>query len=171
MKSETRDYIVQPNIPYTSLNMQEDILQLKNRYSFLEVSNIGYSVLGRPIPYIKIGVGKKEVCYSASFHANEWITSVVLMKFIEDFCRAHENYEDLYGYSVRDIFKQTTIYIIPMINPDGVNLVTGAIEKNSSIYQNFQYIANNFPAIPFPNGWKANFNGADLINFLFYFLF
>lgn len=159
---EKRNEIVQTNISYTYEIMMNDIKELKNQYSFLKTGNIGYSVLGKPIPYVKVGNGEKEVMYNASFHANEWITTVVLMKYIEDFCRAYEKDEKIYGYKARKIFTTTTIYLIPMVNPDGVNLVTGAIDENTRIYQNFKNIAENFPAIPFPSGWKANFNGVDL---------
>lgn len=154
--------IVQTNINYTYEIMRKDIIALKNKYPFLETGNIGYTVLGRPISYVRLGTGEKEVLYAASFHANEWITTVVLMKFIEDFCKAYETNTNIYEYNARGIFAQTSIYLIPMVNPDGVDLVTGAVEPNSSIYQNYQYLARNYPGIPFPSGWKANFNGVDL---------
>lgn len=157
--------IVRTNINYTYEIMENDIIALKNRYSFLKTGTIGYTVLGRPIPYVRLGTGEKEVLYSASFHANEWITTVVLMRFIEDFCKAYETNTNIYEYNAREIFSQTSIYLIPMVNPDGVDLVTGAVEPNSPIYENYQYLARNYPAIPFPSGWKANFNGMDLKNY------
>ena len=154
--------IVQTNISYTYEILTKDIQELKNTYPFLQIGTIGYTVLGKSIPYIRIGNGAKEVMYSASFHANEWITTVVLMKFVEDFSKAYTQNTTIYDYRAQQIFEETTIYIVPMVNPDGVDLVTGAVQPETSIYQNYQYLAGNFPAIPFPSGWKANFNGVDL---------
>ena len=63
------DIIIPTNVAYSSCLMLNNIEQLKKRYSFLSSGNIGYSVLGKPIPYLRLGVGAKEVMYAASFHA------------------------------------------------------------------------------------------------------
>lgn len=157
--------VVPTNMAYTYELMQMNIKTLKKVYPFLVVGNIGKSVLEKSIPYIKIGNGNKEVMYLASIHANEWITAVLLMKFIENFCRAFVQNSNIYEHNARDVFSQVSIYIVPMVNPDGVDLVTGAINKNSQEYRNFKKISNNFPEIPFPDGWKANANGVDLKNY------
>lgn len=154
--------IVSTNVSYNYDVLVNDINLLKSTYPFLYVGSIGNSVLGNSIFYIKIGTGKKEVFYNASFHANEWITTPVLMKFIEDFCISYSNNSNIYGYNARSIFESTSIYIVPMVNPDGVNLVTGNLAFNSNGYNYAKDISSNYPDIPFPSGWKANIEGVDL---------
>lgn len=154
--------IVPTDIIYPYSIMMMNIRDLVNKYPFLELSYYGQSVMGKNLPVIRIGRGDREVFYSASIHANEWINSVVFMKFIEDFAKAYEENGEVFGYNAREIFDKTSIYIAPMTNPDGVDLVLWQIPTTSARFLNAKSIASYFPDIPFPNGWKANIVGVDL---------
>lgn len=154
--------IVSTNVPYNSFVFNYNLQELLNTFPFLRFSIIGYSVLGAPIYAIQFGVGKKHVFYSAAYHANEWITSPILMKFIEDISNAYVSNSNLFGYSAKTIFNDTTIHFCPMVNPDGVDLVTGYFSPTSSYYKLAERIAYGFATIPFPDDWKANIRGVDL---------
>lgn len=149
--------IVQTNVNYNSSLMFQNLIMLNRTYPFLNIQSVGNSVLGKNIYVVKLGNGPKKVFYSASIHANEWITSVLLMKFIEDYCVAYNNNSTLYGYSVRKLFNSTSIYIMPMVNPDGVDLVTGFFSQYSSAYLKAKNISGSFPNIPFPSRMESKY--------------
>ena len=147
--------IVPTNVNYNYSLMFQNLTTLNRTYPFLNIQTVGNSVLGKNIYVVKLGKGTKKVFYSASIHANEWITSVLLMKFIEDYCIAYNNNSRLYGYSVRRLFNSVSIYIMPMVNPDGVDLVTGNLNKTSLAYLNTLNISRQFPDIPFPSRMES----------------
>jgi len=135
------------------LNIQRFIL----KYPFLNIGSIGTSVMGKEIPYIQIGFGSNKVLYVGATHANEWITSTLLMKFIEDFSESYLQEKNIFeNISTKHLYESSTIIIVPMLNPDGVDLVVSDINRLSDEYIGAKNISINYPNIPFPSGWKAN---------------
>ena len=59
------------------------------------------------------------------------------------------NNVNIFGYNPRELFANVSLYIAPMCNPDGVDLVTGALPPSSESYQQAQEISNNSSSIPF----------------------
>ena len=146
-------------IRYSSSVLELNLAALKERYPFLEIGTIGRSVLGTNIPYVKFGTGSVEVFYNGSHHANEWITTPLIVKFIERISDAYVRGVDLLGLSPTAVFNTKAVYFVPMVNPDGVDLVTGEIRPGTNAYNRAYAIRKN---IPFPSGWKANIRGTDL---------
>ena len=154
--------IVRTDIPMTSSLCEETIRQLLDAYPSLRSQVLTTTAFGRPVQTLEIGDGEREVLFSASHHANEWITTPILLKFVEDLARAIQEDGSLYGVPARTIARNVTIHLVPMLDPDGVDLVTGAIQPGSTEYEAARNITDSFPAIPFPDGWKANLLGVDL---------
>ena len=154
--------IVLPNVPITSARNDELILQLAQTYPFIRTQVLGSTAFGRPIRALVIGSGPRKVLYTAAHHANEWITAYVLLKFAEDLAQAIQSGGRIYGINAQNIVNTATIYMIPLVNPDGVDLVTGAIAPGSLEYEIARRLGENYPDIPFPAGWKANLLGVDL---------
>lgn len=152
--------VVDTNINYTYEIMERDIQGLKARYPFLETGTAGNSVLGKSLYYIKLGNGPNQVFYNGSHHGLEWITSVLLMKFVENFSKAYADGTSLAGYNVRDIWNSSTIYILPMVNPDGVNLVLDGLQRDNPYYSDL--IRWNNGSTDFSRVWQANIRGVDL---------
>lgn len=154
--------IVTTDIPITSQRNLELIRQITDTYPFVRSQIIGTTAFGRPIPALVVGTGPRKVLYTASHHANEWITSYILLKFAEELAAAIASNGRVYGVPAKNIAAAATVYLVPLVDPDGVDLVTGAIAPGSLEYAIAAGLADNYPAIPFPDGWKANLLGVDL---------
>ncbi len=153
--------LVDESVAYTS-SLTEFILEgLRIRYPFLISGCIGKSVMGREVCYLQLGEGQTQVCYSACFHANEWITTPILLKFAESYAKAYADGEELYGEETEALYNEYSLFLVPMVNPDGADLVNGMI-RNEEYLEQTMAIASDYPEIPYPDGWKANINGIDL---------
>lgn len=135
---------------------------LGERYPFLHTTTIATTKYNRQVTAIRIGCGRRRVILTAAHHANEWITALVLLAFLEDYACAFTAGQRLFGHPARQLYRQTTLYLVPLVNPDGVDLVTGAVCLADEQYRQAKMIADRYPRVPFPDGWKANADGVDL---------
>ena len=154
--------IVPTDVPMTPALSRRTIENLKKAYPLLRGEDLTLTAFGQPVQTLVIGTGPRKVLYTAAHHANEWITTPVLLKFAEDFARAIEGGTPIAGVDARELARQVTIYMVPMVNPDGVGLVTGQFLPGSTEYDVAARLGEEYPQIPFPSGWKANLAGVDL---------
>lgn len=152
--------VVPTNISFTSTVLALCIDGLTVRFPFLETETIGQSVMGADIVCLRIGQGTHTVQYNGSHHANEWITTPLLMQFLENYAGAYAENGTIYGENVRTLYNLSTLYLVPMVNPDGVDLATGEL-SSGPFYENARNMSAQYPGIPFPTGWKANIDGVD----------
>jgi g-D-glutamyl-meso-diaminopimelate peptidase len=143
---------------YKLLEMQ--LQGLKARYPFIEVGTFGNSVMGKNLYYIRLGTGSNEVSYNATHHGNESICTPVLLKFVESYCKSYIANTPLRGFDIRELYNNASIFIIPMVNPDGTDLVSYWPNYPDPRYD--QAAELNRTGLPLPLVWKANIRGVDL---------
>ncbi|MGD6872769.1 M14 family metallopeptidase [Sutcliffiella horikoshii] len=151
--------IVNPRKPYNYQTLIKDIERLMEVYPFIQCTSIGQSVMGKPLHHIRLGKGKKKIHWNGSFHANEWITSAVIMNLINDYLRCLTNYTPLRGIPCIPLYEQAELSIVPMVNPDGVDLVLNGPPSESPFKELVENI--NQDRLDYL-GWKANIRGIDL---------
>lgn len=156
--NETQEIVI-PREDYGYDEMLADLQRLQQRYPFIETGAIGESVLGRSIPWVRLGTGPKEVHYNGSVHAEEWITSLLLMKFIERYAEAYQNGARIGQFDVPNLFQETSLWIVPMVNPDGVELSQEGIDPFNPYYD--LVLEANGGSRDFRT-WAANIRGVDL---------
>ncbi|WP_274649851.1 M14 family metallopeptidase [Paenibacillus humicola] len=151
--------IVDARAEYGEAELLRDIEALCSEYPFLHVETIGKSVLGKPITAIRIGEGPRKVHINAAMHANEWITAPLLMSFIEDFARAVSLGDRLCGSDMRELARRTTAWFVPLVNPDGAELVQEGLRRDHPLCA--ELLRMNGESERFRR-WKANARGVDL---------
>lgn len=144
---------------YSFNHLEEEIKMIQQIYPFVKINTIGQSVQGKPIWELRIGNGNKKVHLNASFHANEWITTPVLLEAVNAYLLALTNGSSIRGWSPMNFYNEVDLSIVPMVNPDGVNLVIhGPQDENREELIRINKGSSDF------SGWKANIRGVDLNN-------
>lgn len=154
--------IVKTDVPMTAALCSRTIDALTEAYPCCRQEVLTKTAFGRPMKALVIGSGERKVLFTAAHHGNEWITAPLLLKFMEALAEGITIGGKLWGVDARTIQKAATIHTVAMVDPDGVDLVTGGIAPGTLEYASAESLAARYPGIPFPDGWKANLLGVDL---------
>ncbi len=148
--------------PFGSQRQELFIDGLQARFPVLEAQTLTMTAEGRPVRLLRLGHGRRRVLLTAGHHANEYISSLLLWRLLEEYCNAIRDNGGVFGFSARQLLEGTSLYLVPLVNPDGVDLVTGEIPPESPSCRKAARMAAAYPEVPFPSGWKANLQGVDL---------
>ncbi|MCM3443779.1 M14 family zinc carboxypeptidase [Metabacillus halosaccharovorans] len=160
-KATASNKIVNPQQVYTYEIMTNDILKLARKYpNLIEYKSLGKTKYGRTIWAVKLGKGSTNVFINGSHHAREWLTTNLNMKMIEEYAISYSNNTYIGPYHTKSILNNTSIWFVPMVNPDGVTLQQFGLNAFPS-FMHSNLLKMNDGNTNFKR-WKANLDGIDL---------
>lgn len=152
----SKEKIVEENRPYTYDILNRDLADLHERYKqVIQIKCIGTTYLHKKIWAIKLGTGEKNIVLVGTHHAREWLTSMLLMKMLETYAKDYQEEK-----KVTNILNEVSIWFVPMLNPDGVDIQQNKFHHFSALDVN-HLIRMNDGSFYF-HSWKANGVGIDL---------
>lgn len=151
--------IVNPYVRYTWDQMMDEAQRLQEAYpNLIKLSSAGTSVEGRDLLVIRLGTGNKKVLLCGAHHAREYITSSYLMKMVETYAEKAAKGQTIGNYDPAVLLSKVTLVVVPMVNPDGVNLVNNGLQTvaDQEAVAAMAMVKSTY------REWKANINGVDL---------
>lgn len=130
---------------------------LTKEYPFLVCHSIGKSVCSRDITAYSLGNYKNIVLFAGGFHAQEWLTGLVLLRFLEKICEAVKYKKKISGVDISASLLSKGITIVPCVNPDGVEIVLNGAESAGKFAGLVHDISRNDLS-----RWNANCRGVDI---------
>jgi inhibitor of KinA sporulation pathway (predicted exonuclease) len=110
--------IKEPTLSGRYINADHIFEALEKAATKFELKILGQSTLGEPIHLLKIGSGKIKILMWSQMHGNESTTT----KAVFDILSALDN--TLKDPLIDEILNTFSLYIIPMLNPDGARAYT-----------------------------------------------
>ena len=120
---------------------------------------LGRSVLGREIPLLRLGEGKTHLLYVGAHHGAEGMTAAILLRFLSEFLEAHRSGRSVEGVDPAFLLSVRTLWIVPALNPDGVELVERGLSSAGFLSDRIQRMNSGSEDV---TTWQANARGVDL---------
>lgn len=144
---------------YDYKNFLKDTESLLEEFPFVEREIIGKSVMKKPIYCIKIGDGEKKLFINGAHHGLEYLTSAFIMKFLKEFAEAVSENTEFFGYDAKEIAENVSLYAVPMVNPDGVDIAVNGLDITNPYHQK---LISSVGIHSFNKVWQANARGVDI---------
>lgn len=125
-------------------------------YPFLHTTVIGHSVCDRPLHALTLGDGNHAVLFAAAFHAQEWLTTLVCLRLLEDLCRLHSG-ETLGSRFDRADLTRRRLVFVPVVNPDGVDIAIHGSAAGGAHAAVLHLLGADIKG-----NWQANAAGIDI---------
>lgn len=136
-----------------------DINCIAKKYRFMDLFSIGESVMEKKLFCVSVGNGEKKLFINGAHHGLEYLTALFITKFIDNFCMAYKNQEPLFGYDISDLYDCVTLYAVPMVNPDGVDIAVNGIDITNPYHRK---LISSVGIHSFNKVWQANVRGVDI---------
>lgn len=137
--------------------LKKYVVALDEKYALLKLASCGKSAMGKELFSLCVGEGKRRVMYVGGTHGNEWITTLMLLRFCENLMKKAEYNGEIQGYNARELLSQITLVVIPCLNPDGTDIsikgISGCGDFKEQIYDICKFDFSQ---------WTANARGVDL---------
>ena len=95
---------------------------LVEKFPFLRCESIGTSRCGRSIEAFSLGCEDEQVLFCGAFHGMEWLTSLLLFKYLETVCECTVSGENIRDINIDRFLERRGLMVIPCVNPDGVEI-------------------------------------------------
>ena len=116
------------------------------------------SILGREIPVLRLGRGKKTVVYVSAQRGTEGMLSAVLLDFVRDFVGHYQKNGTVFDTALSYLFAERTVIVVPMLNPDGIGYATEGVGKENPLFERVWRMNGEREL----SSWEANARGVDL---------
>lgn len=121
----------------------------------LGVHLAGKSLCQRGIYTLRIGRSENPLLIAAGFHGQEWMTSLLALRFAELLLRSKTCRAPLCGIDAACISRE--VIIVPCVNPDGVQIAINGIDGAWKYAENVRKISASSN-----EKWNANARGVDI---------
>ncbi len=130
---------------------------IKARNPEVKLFSVGKSVLGRKIYAVAIGNTKNATLFVGGVHAGEWLTCSLLVRFFTTLAEHYTHRQPLLDTDLRAILREKGLICVPMVNPDGIELVLGGVAAANGICPRLKKLLEKSETL-----WQANAHGVDL---------
>lgn len=144
-------------IEHSYFEIRQIISDLIARYPFLSKKCIGRSVAGRDINAFYIGGGNDRVIFLGGDDPEYRITTLLILKFMEELCYCILKGKDLCGVNIRKALFGRELIFIPCLNPDGAEISLRGKAGCGNMAEKIEKLCKGRFDI-----WKSNLRGVEI---------